>query len=183
MPPDERCVAPGCDARADAGSPVPLCALHAIAVHDHVGAAAGAADLLPSPCLLCGGRVGIRYPSGAVCADCGWVYGDVPDADLPPPRIDVVYYVRFGDRVKIGTSANPRQRLAVLPVDELLAFERGARALEQRRHAEFASARLGTSEWFAATRELLAHAADLAGGVDPWTHYARWLARAVALRG
>ncbi|PPG99701.1 ATPase, partial [Rathayibacter sp. AY1H3] len=30
---------------------------------------------------------------------------------MPPPRVDVVYYIRFGERIKIGTSGNPRQRL------------------------------------------------------------------------
>jgi len=38
----------------------------------------------------------------------------VPDPELVPPRVDIVYYLRFGDRVKIGTTASPRQRFAAL---------------------------------------------------------------------
>jgi hypothetical protein len=60
-----------------------------------------------------------------------------------------VYYLRLGERVKIGTTANPRHRFAALWHEEVLAFERGGRALERRRHAEFAVDRLGMSEWFA----------------------------------
>ena len=55
----------------------------------------------------------------------------MPDGDLAPPRVDVVYYLRqrdhVGDRVKIGTTANPRQRLARISHQDLLAFERGDR--------------------------------------------------------
>ena len=60
---------------------------------------------MPGPCLLCGGTRGTRADDGWRCAVCLWRYGDAPDADLPPPRVDVVYYLRFDARVKIGTSA------------------------------------------------------------------------------
>jgi hypothetical protein len=103
--------------------------------------------------------------------------GDVPDADLPAPRIDVVYYLRWADRIKIGTSHRPRQRLAAIWHEELLAFERGDRALEQRRHREFAELREG-GEWFRADPRLLDHIADVAGSVPPWHAYARWVAEA-----
>lgn len=144
----------------------------------------GVTDLLPSPCRLCGSRLGVRYPSGWLCAICEWRYGELPDDELPPPRIDVVYYLRRGEALKIGTSGNPRQRLAAIPHEEVLAFERGDRVLEQRRHREFAAHRLGSSEWFALSPELLAHVAILgAGALDPWNVYARWLSEAIALRG
>lgn len=98
----------------------------------------------------------------------------MPDPELPLPRVDVVYYLRWRDRVKIGTTRNPRQRLGAIMHDELLAFERGDRIRERERHVQFASLRLG-GEWFAAAPELLAHAATLRADVDPWTAHARWL--------
>ncbi|MCR2817101.1 GIY-YIG nuclease family protein [Microbacterium jiangjiandongii] len=137
-------------------------------------------DGLPGPCHLCGGSHGARGDGGWVCADCGWRYGDVPDPDLPVPRIDVVYYLRFDARVKIGTSAQPRRRLAAIWHDELLAFERGGRAVEQQRHREFASLREG-GEWFTLTGPLTSHVAGLRAAGDPWVLYARWLS--AALRG
>lgn len=133
-------------------------------------------------CRLCGADAlaPARGSDAAHCAVCGWRVGDVPDADLPLPVVEVVYYIRWGERVKIGTSSQPRRRLSVLWHEELLAFERGGRALERRRHTEFADLRLG-GEWFAAEPRLLAHIADLAGDADPWHRYARWFAD--ALRG
>jgi hypothetical protein len=83
----------------------------------------------------------VRYPSGWLCAVCEWKVGDLPDGIVASTRLDVVYYLRAGDRIKIGTSANPRARLAQLSFDDLLAFERGNRTLEQRRHAQFAESR------------------------------------------
>ena len=141
-------------------------------------------DLLPSPCRACGSRVGIRYPSGWICAVCEWRAGEVPDGDLPPPRVDVVYYLRHGDRVKIGTTANPRQRFGAIWHEQLLAFERGDRSLEQRRHAQFAADRFAGSEWFRMSRRLRAHIASVSAGVDdPWALHARWISEALALRG
>ena len=130
---------------------------------------------LPGPCALCGHRAGVRTRTGALsCALCAWRFGDVPDDDLPLPRIDVVYYLRYDRRVKIGTSRRPRQRLASIRHDELLAFERGDRALEQSRHREFAELREG-GEWFTLAAPLDVHVAALRRGGDPWHQYARWL--------
>jgi hypothetical protein len=114
---------------------------------------------------------------------CGWRVGDVPDWDLPSVRVDVVYYLRFQDRIKIGTSGNPRSRLAQLRYDELLAFERGDRILEHQRHMQFAEYRFPGSEWFTAHRALIRHIRSLSRGVgDPWTAYGRWLSEELARR-
>jgi hypothetical protein len=80
--------------------------------------------------------------------------------------------------VKIGTSAHPRQRLSVIWHDELLAFERGGRALERARHAQFAALREG-GEWFTADASLLAHTAEVRRDDNPWHRYARWLSEAL----
>lgn len=189
------CCAPGCDSPAtDGAAAVPLCGVHHESVIDGAGvdsagvAPRGIEDVLPGPCLLCGSRVGVRYPSGVVCAVCEWRWGDVPDGDLAPPRVDVVYYLRMqdasGDRIKIGTTANPRQRLAAIAHQDLLAFERGDRTVERRRHAQFAATRYPGTEWFRTTPELLTHVDVVAAGIgDPWELLARWRSEALALRG
>jgi len=129
---------------------------------------------LPGPCALCGGTDGVRDSAGWVCAVCGWRFGDAPDFGIPHARVEVVYYLRYHERIKIGTSGNPKQRLAAIWHEEVLAFERGGRALEQARHREFAALREG-GEWFTAAPELLAHIEDIRDG-DPWHAYARWVA-------
>ncbi|RUR00792.1 GIY-YIG nuclease family protein [Labedella endophytica] len=165
-------------------APVPLCTAHLGAVGDWIDAEAGHTDALPTPCRACGSRLGVRYPSGWLCAACEWRVGEVLDGELPPPRVDVVYYIRFDDRIKIGTTANPRQRLQRLWHDDVLAFERGDRLVERRRHTQFANLRQGTSEWFSPGPALDRHITELAAGIDdPWARHARWVADAVALRG
>lgn len=143
----------------------------------------GATDLLPSPCRACGSRLGVRWPSGWLCAICEWTWGEEPSGTVDT-RVDVVYYLRWRDRIKIGTTGNPRSRLAALTFDELLAFERGDRIREQRRHAQFAEHRFEGSEWFSAHDALLDHVASVSAGVDdPWALYARWVSEKVALQG
>ncbi|HEU0205898.1 MAG TPA: GIY-YIG nuclease family protein [Pseudolysinimonas sp.] len=177
------CVIPGCQAAAADDAPLPLCETHLVVAADWSSRTQGVADLLPSPCLGCGSPVGVRYPSGWVCAVCEWRHGEVPDDDLAPPRVDVVYYLRHGDRVKIGTTANPRQRFAAIWHEEVLAFERGDRRLERHRHEQFAVDRFGGSEWFQLTSVIAEHTDSLAGGRDPWDVYARWLSETTAIRG
>ena len=177
------CEIRGCGAPTAPGAPLGLCTAHLLEAHDWVVGEVGATDLLPAPCLACGGRVGRRYPSGWVCDRCEWRAGEVPD-DPGGVHVDVVYYIRQRERIKIGTSAAPRARLAALHYDELLAFERGDRRVEQHRHVQFASQRIPRTEWFHVHDALLAHIAGLAAGVDdPWGHYALWLSAELARRG
>ena len=180
-----RCVAgDGCRAAVDPGAPIAICDLYLAVAADWAQREWGAVDLLEAPCRACGSRLGVRYPSGWLCAVCEWRVGETVDGELPPPRVDVVYYLRQADRVKIGTTANPRQRFAAIMHEQLLAFERGDRRLEQRRHAQFAADRFVGSEWFRMSRGLSAHIASVSHGVeDPWDLYARWMSEAVALRG
>ncbi|QNA94168.1 MULTISPECIES: GIY-YIG nuclease family protein [unclassified Microbacterium] len=135
---------------------------------------------LPGPCPLCASTTGTHIDDAWYCALCGWRYGDAPDPELPLPRVDVVYYIRFDRRVKIGTSRRPRQRLSSIRHDEVLAFEQGGRALEQQRHREFAALREG-GEWFTYSSEVRTHVAELRRAGDPWQLYARWFSS--ALRG
>jgi hypothetical protein len=166
------------------GAELALCLRHHLAAYDWLTRDVGVTDVLPSPCLACGSRLGVRYPSGWLCAVCEWKVGDLPDGAVASTRLDVVYYLRAGDRIKIGTSANPRARLAQLTFDELLAFERGTRVLEQSRHAQFASHRFGRGEWFGVHDELLQHIDVLRAGVDdPWNKYALWVSQHLAVHG
>lgn len=164
-------------------APIDLCWQHLLVAHDTVAQNVGVTDTLPSPCQACGSRLGVRYPSGWLCAICEWKVGEIPDSDLSDLRVDVVYYIRYRGRIKIGTSANPRRRLAVLPVDELLAFERGDRVVEGRRHRQFATLRIAKTEWFEQHESLDAHIRELRAGVDdPWHRYALWTSQAIAAR-
>jgi len=130
-------------------------------------------------CVMCGLAQPTADAGGTpTCPVCGWRLGDSPDPDLPRPRVEVVYYLRWEERIKIGTSREPRRRLAAIRHQELLAFELGGRAVERARHAHFAHLREG-GEWFRAEPELRAHAAELAGTVPPWHRYARWMADAL----
>jgi len=174
----------GCRGPVDADAPIALCELHLAVAADWAQRASGTVDLLEAPCRACGSRLGVRYPSGWLCAVCEWRVGEIPDSDAPPPRVDVVYYLRHAARIKIGTTANPRQRFGAIWHEELMAFERGDRGLEQRRHAQFAADRFAGSEWFHLSPALSAHVAAVASGVtDPWDLYARWTSEAIALRG
>nr|BFF11188.1 hypothetical protein GCM10025699_24910 [Microbacterium flavescens] len=165
-------------------APVPLCEWHLAAASEWEHRRHGVTDILPSPCALCGSRLGVSYPSGWLCAVCEWRHGDLVDDELPTLRVDVVYYVRYDDRIKIGTSARPRQRLTAIWHDELLAFERGDRTVERRRHEQFAADRYPRTEWFRRSSALEAHIGGLAAGVgDPWALHARWVSEAVARVG
>jgi len=177
------CAMESCGSPADAPAPLPLCAAHLQLAHDWVARADGVVDTLPSPCLVCRSRLGVRWPSGWLCAACDWRLGEVPDGELPPPRIEVVYYIRFDDRIKIGTTANPRQRLNRLRHEELLAFERGGRSLEQHRHGQFSTERLERTEWFSRSAALDAHIDSVRGDeTDMWARHRRWVSEALALQ-
>lgn len=69
-----------------------------------------------------------------------------------------VYYVRIGDRIKIGTSGNIKSRIASLMPDEVLATEPGGREIETLRHRQFAALRV-RGERFQPGPELLSHIA------------------------
>lgn len=77
-------------------------------------------------------------------------------------RDDLVYYILFGSRIKIGTSASLRSRLDSLPRGvKVLATEPGGHDVERERHEQFADCRAG-GEWFRPTQLLLRHVALLA---------------------
>ncbi|MFG3585110.1 GIY-YIG nuclease family protein [Streptomyces sp. NPDC047990] len=77
-------------------------------------------------------------------------YGDAPGG--------VVYYIRRGKYVKIGTTTNLKQRMRDLMPDEVLAVEPGSYDLEGTLHAQFAKIRFSPAmEYFELTEELQKH--------------------------
>lgn len=77
-------------------------------------------------------------------------FGDAPGG--------VVYYIRRGKYVKIGTTTNLRQRMRDLMPDEVLAVEPGSYDLEGTLHAQFAKIRFSPAmEYFELTEELQKH--------------------------
>jgi hypothetical protein len=81
---------------------------------------------------------------------------------IPGRGIHVVYYLRIGNHIKIGYSANLSDRMRSYPPDaEVLATESGSKALEKARHQQFDhQLRLGR-EWFAPSLDLLTHIENL----------------------
>lgn len=90
-----------------------------------------------------------------------------PDVGVPPaePIRDrelltgsVVYFVRMGDLIKIGHTANLRRRLhgLSLTVKQVLATEPGGKEREAELHVQFTHLR-EFGEWFRAEPDLLAH--------------------------
>lgn len=68
----------------------------------------------------------------------------------------VVYYMRIGDVIKIGTTTNLKNRMTALMPDELLATEPGHRELETMRHRQFAHLKV-RGERFRPGEDLLSH--------------------------
>lgn len=73
----------------------------------------------------------------------------------------IVYYMRLGDLVKIGTSTNLRSRRNTINPQEVMAVEKGGRDHEQGRHQEFKELRVH-GEWFRLEEPLVSHIAKLA---------------------
>lgn len=74
----------------------------------------------------------------------------------------VVYYVRRGSFVKIGTTTNLRTRMRDLMPDEVLAVEPGSYTRERTLHRRFASVRIAPEcEYFRLTEELKDHIAQV----------------------
>lgn len=59
----------------------------------------------------------------------------------------VVYYMRVGNRIKIGYSQNLAGRMVNLAAEELLGYESGDQKLERHRHRQFKAYHVHR-EWF-----------------------------------
>lgn len=80
---------------------------------------------------------------------------DIEDL-LTAPHPPVVYFLRNGTRVKIGTTRNLRPRVARLALrpDNVVRVEHGGQDYEQSLHARFDEHRVGNTEWFELRGEL-----------------------------
>jgi len=76
------------------------------------------------------------------------------------PGHEVVYYVRIGNRVKIGWSTNLPSRLAAINPEEVMVIEPGGRELEKARHGQFRALRTH-GEWFKLEEPLTGHIEEL----------------------
>ena len=80
-------------------------------------------------------------------------YRPVPTGKHEP----LVYFIRNGSRIKIGTSTNVRSRVRALslrPEDILLTLPGGA-DVERSYHRKFSALRIDNTEWFRVDRELV----------------------------
>lgn len=131
------------------GAPIPLCGKHIREVYEF------AQDLVTE-----------RW-DGAVRE----YVADLQDRFKPPqsvtkrPRPGYVYFVRLGDRIKIGYSENVARRLTVIPHEEVLGVVPGTREDEQGWHQLLADYRT-VGEWFRAEPDVLAAVARVAAAVS-----------------
>lgn len=72
----------------------------------------------------------------------------------------VVYYLRFGDLVKIGTTVKIGQRIRAITNEGLMAVEFGDHRTERLRHFQYAHLRR-IGEWFELGPEIGSHIVDL----------------------
>ncbi|MGV9478868.1 GIY-YIG nuclease family protein [Gordonia aichiensis] len=79
----------------------------------------------------------------------------------------VVYYIRFRDAIKIGTTTQPEGRLAELPWEEVLGFEPGGLTTERLRHSQFNAHQI-CGEWFHDNSELRQHIAAINQSHQEW---------------
>ncbi|MFE2712231.1 helix-turn-helix domain-containing protein [Streptomyces mirabilis] len=102
-----------------------------------------------------------------------WTHREEPSTSDEPIAAafdSIVYYIRRGLLVKIGTTRSPEQRFLNLLPDEILAVEPGDRTQERKRHVQFKHLRLGTSEHFKPAPDLMDHIAMVRtehGAPDP----------------
>lgn len=90
------------------------------------------------------------------------------EAVLQGAHAPVVYFARNGNRVKIGTTRNLRQRMSALclRIKDVAFVLHGDQEYEDQLHQRFAAYRIGNSEWFKTTGELAEFVA--AKGIEPY---------------
>jgi hypothetical protein len=74
----------------------------------------------------------------------------------PHEGAELVYYMRIGNRVKIGTTGNLKSRLSTINPEELMATEPGGRERERARHDQFKELRTH-GEWFRLEEPLVSY--------------------------
>jgi hypothetical protein len=74
----------------------------------------------------------------------------------------LVYFIRNGNRIKIGTSTELKRRIRTLALraENVALLLQGDRRLERQLHNQFADLRIGNTEWFAYEAPLTDYVAD-----------------------
>jgi hypothetical protein len=74
----------------------------------------------------------------------------------------LVYFIRNGNRMKIGTSTEVKRRIRTLALraENVALLLDGDRRIERQLHAQFADLRIGNSEWFAYESPLTDYVTD-----------------------
>lgn len=130
------------------------------------------AEFIPGPCPACGtSGLLVHLANGIVAckaATCRYEQDRVRFCNerkilmaITADDADVVYYMRLGNRAKIGTTRNLRKRISAIQPEDCMAYEAGDRALEARRHRQFAHLRV-SGEWFDLQPDLVRHVNGLA---------------------
>ena len=144
--PADACCYPDCDRARSTVIPHPLCPQHAQAVYLDVADLVDATSPELRSAVL--GTTGRARPY---------------QQPTPQAHAGVVYYMRFGDLIKIGFTTNLPVRQRTLRPDEVLATEPGTMDLERARHMQFGHAYV-RREMFRCTPDLREHVERLAAG-------------------
>lgn len=82
----------------------------------------------------------------------------------------VVYFVQNGDRIKIGTTQCVTERIGNLSLrpDDIRLILHGGRGFEQDMHELFEADRIGTTEWFTVSPEIMSFVRARTG--QPFPH-------------
>lgn len=118
-----------------------------------------------APIRICGRHLRELYAFAADLVESNWdgavreYVSGLHDTFKPPravkqPLAGWLYFVRFGDRVKIGYTTNPDQRLRDIPHERVIGIVPGTRADEKAWHALLANFHV-VGEWFAADPEVV----------------------------
>ncbi|MEU5660097.1 GIY-YIG nuclease family protein [Streptomyces sp. NPDC047737] len=101
---------------------------------------------------------------GAIVASLGYELTDRPSASPPKPEVQVqaweipprkhsplVYFIRNGNRLKIGTTGELKRRIRTLALraENVVLLVDGGQEMERVFHRQFSDLRIGNTEWFA----------------------------------
>lgn len=135
------CAAPNCSDTPMPLAPFPLCAHHVREVYEFAQSV-----------------VDVRWRTATAMV----AHEDRGQRPIPPTldTMGWVYFVRIGDKIKIGYSTYPEARFKGLRPDEILALVPGTMQDERRCHAAFQHLR-AHGEYFEPGRDLLDFIEDL----------------------
>lgn len=152
------CVWPDCGEALDFINVGPLCVYHALLVHEAVRQST-TAPVTNAKALVAEKRQADRERREQLARTRGQLPG-------------WIYYIRIDGKVKIGYSADVRQRMRDYPPEsELLAVHPGTRDLEADMHRRFVGSRAAGREWFRETPDLTEHIGQVVAQFgDPAAH-------------